>query len=242
MKIKILLLISLVSVAFLAMIALCANWDNQENLNADQLIGGGEVAVITPPEGQAATPQASRELQKNKSTLDWTMPSTLTGGGDSAKESRDQAGSAEQTASSRNAAATAEASAVNNTASTAESELPPSTPAATTATASLAGSWSFALKDDLQRNVTLALFQNGEWVYGTGNMKEGESTLQVTAAGTVRSNGTEMDLDLVSLGTISLYKLDLGISGESATGNYQAFSANGQAVSGSAEGTLIAPM
>ena len=35
MKIKILLLISLVSVAFLAMVALCADWDNQENLNAD---------------------------------------------------------------------------------------------------------------------------------------------------------------------------------------------------------------
>jgi hypothetical protein len=168
------------------------------------------------------------------------MPSTLTGGGSSAKESRDQAGTQEQDASSENASATENTTAASDAVSTAQSELPPTAPS--NATASLAGSWSFALKDDLQRNVTLVLFQNGESVYGTGNMKEGNSTFQMAATGSLRSDGKGMDLDFITLGTIRLYKLDLGISGESASGNYQAFSANGQVVSGSAEGTLIAPM
>jgi hypothetical protein len=43
------------------------------------------------------------------------------------------------------------------------------------------------------------------------------------------------------LGTISLYKQALHLNGDSASGDYQAFSASGDTWTGSAEGLRIAP-
>jgi hypothetical protein len=119
---------------------------------------------------------------------------------------------------------------VAEAASTTESELPPSLPAL----ASVGGSWFFELNDSSKREIGLALFQNGKYVYGAGNMKEGNSTLQVAASGSIQ--GGTMDLDVISLGEINLYKLALDLSGDSALGDYQAFSASGDAWKGSAEG------
>ena len=80
MRFKMLILSSLLFIAFLAVTALCVDWDNPSG-NADEMISSGEVAKYKNPSGFAATPQVQRELDKNKSSLDWTMPSTLTGGG-----------------------------------------------------------------------------------------------------------------------------------------------------------------
>ncbi|NTV27380.1 MAG: hypothetical protein HGA93_01685, partial [Methanothrix sp.] len=81
MRFKTLILSSMLLIASLAMTALCADWDNQQTQTADQLLDGGEVVTLTPPPGQAATPQLSRDAQKSKSSQNWSMPSTLTGGG-----------------------------------------------------------------------------------------------------------------------------------------------------------------
>ena len=91
MKFKMLILSSMLFIAFLTMTAFCADWANQQTQTADQLLDGGEVVTLTPPPGQAATPQLSRDAQKSKSSQNWSMPSTLTGGGNSAKESRNLA-------------------------------------------------------------------------------------------------------------------------------------------------------
>lgn len=196
---------------------------------ADQLIdnsnSGGIVSGDTrfPP-----TPQKSRALQENKSSLDWTMPSTLSGGATSAKSSREAAISA--SAAQKDSAAS---SSVANASSTAESELPPTE----TATISVSGSWSFELNDSLIRDMALALFQSGEYVYGAGNMREGNTTLQVAASGSVNDN--EMDLDIISLGTINLYKLKLELNEDLGSGKYLAFSATGETWSGSVEGVRI---
>ena len=56
-------------IAFLAVTALSADWDNQQSLSADELISGVEKNSKTP-----ITPQQSRALQENKSSMDWTMP------------------------------------------------------------------------------------------------------------------------------------------------------------------------
>ena len=167
----------------------------------------------------AATPQKSRELQENKTGLNWSMPSSLAGFGSSAKSSRE----ASETMSDE-----------SETSATEQSELSPSETAVTSA----GGSWSFELKDTSKRDVSLALFQNGNYVFGVGNMKVGDSTLQVAASGSVQ--GETMDLDIISRGTITLYKQVLHLSGDSASGDYQAFSTSGETWTGSAEGLRIA--
>jgi len=196
---------------------------------ADQLIdnsnGGG---IVSGDTRFPSTPQKSRALQENKSSLDWTMPSTLSGGATSPKSSREEAISA--SAAQQDSAASSSAA---NASSTAESELPP----AETATVSVGGSWSIELNDSVIRDMALALFQSEGYVYGAGNMREGNTTLQVAASGSLSDN--EMDLDIISLGTINLYKLKLELDGDSGSGDYQAFSATGETWRGNAEGLRI---
>jgi hypothetical protein len=200
---------------------------------ADKLIEESSTgAVYTNANGFAPTPQKQREIEKNKSSMNWTMPSTLSGGGDSAKSSRDQA---ESTASEAATDTTAkETATAADTSAAAQSELPPTE---TTAT-SIGGSWSFTLIDSVQRELALSMFQNGREIFGVGNIREGNSTLQVAVSGSVQDE--TMDIDIISLGTIGLYKLKLNLNGESATGDYKAFFTNGESLTGSAEGLKTA--
>jgi len=231
MRFKMLVLSSLLFIAFLAVTALSVNWDDP-TYDADEMINAGEVEVITPPAGQAATPKLSRELQKNKSSLDWTMPSTLTGGGDSAKSSRTQAELAgEETAT---ATTTQQASSAANTLAATDTELPPAQAEVATA----GGSWYFALNDSVKRDLVLTLFQKGNEVFGAGKIKEGNNTQDVTASGAVAD--ATLELKLVSANPIVQYKLNLNLSGDYATGEYQAFSTSGDSWMGSAEGEKTA--
>jgi hypothetical protein len=228
MRFKMLILLFLFSIAFLAVTALCINWDDPSN-NADEMISSGETTTITPPAGQAATPKISREIQANKSSLDWTMPSTLSGNSDSAKISRAEAQSASETTapSTTTGAAT---TATDNTTATTDTELPPVQTEAITAE----GNWYFTLNDTVVRELAMALFQKGNDVYGAGKIKEGNSTLDVAVSGTI-ANST-MELNLVSTNPIVQYKLNLDLGLDWAAGEYQASSAAGDSWTGAAEG------
>jgi hypothetical protein len=239
MKFKMLILSSMLFIAFLATMALCANWDSSQTQTADQLIDGGETAIITPPPGQAATPALQRKLNANKTSVDWTVPNTLTGGGNSAKSSRDQA-----EASTADTAADTTSAAQNNTSSEeatppVTTELPPSQTTSQPAALSLAGSWSFTLNDSVQRDLALTLFQKGSDLFGAGKIREGNNTLDVTVSGSSQKNETA-ELDITTVSTITLYKLNLNLNGDTATGDYQASSASGQSWTGSAEGQKTA--
>jgi len=232
MKLKLLVVSSMLLIAFQVMMAFGADWANQQSLSAEELLSGGEVTVYKNPSGFAATPQAQRELDKNKSSLDWTMPSTLTGGGNSAKESRTSAEAAsEETAAST---ATEETATSADTSPATDTELPPAQPQVT----EVGGSWYFTLNDSQVRDMALVLFQNGNDIFGAGKIKEGNNTLDVTVSGSVANFA--LDLNVVSLGTISLYKLKLDLSEDWATGEYQAFSSGSDSWTGSAEGEKTA--
>ncbi|MCK9567086.1 MAG: hypothetical protein M0Q43_13695 [Methanothrix sp.] len=231
MRFKILILSSLLFIAFLAVTALCVNWDNP-SYDTDEMISSGEVETVTPPAGQAATPKLSRDQQKNKSSLDWTMPSTLTGGGDSAKNSRTQAEAAsEETVAST---ATEQAVPAANTSAAIDTELPP----VQTEAVSAGGNWYFTLNDSVVRDLALVLFQKGNEVFGAGKIKEGNNTQDVTASGAVAD--ATLELNLVSANPIAQYKLNLDLGEDFATGEYQAFSASGESWTGSAEGQKTA--
>ncbi|MDD1750549.1 MAG: hypothetical protein LUO89_11825 [Methanothrix sp.] len=231
MRFKILILSSLLFIAFLAVTALCVDWSNP-SYDADEMISAGEVATITPPAGQAATPKLSREQQKNKSSLDWTMPSTLTGGGDSAKESRSQAEAASEEAVA--STATEETAPAANTSTTTDTELPP----VQTEAVSAGGNWYFTLNDTVARDLVLTLFQKENDVFGAGMIKEGNNTIDVTVSGVAAD--AALELDVVSMNPISRYKLNLNLNGNLATGEYLAFSATGDSWTGSVEGEKTA--
>lgn len=230
MRFKMLILSSLLFIAFLAVTALGANWDNPGS--ADELISGGETEIVTAPAGQAATPKEQRKLNENKTSMDWTVPSTLTGGGNSAKDSRTQAESASEEAVASTAAE--ETAPVENTSAVTDTELPPAQPEVT----AVSGSWYFTLNDSVERDLALVLFQKGNEVFGAGKIKEGNNTIDVTVSGAVAD--ATLDLNVVSMNPISLYKLKLDLSGEWATGEYQAFSTSGDSWTGSAEGEKTA--
>ena len=239
MKFKMLILSSMLFTAFLAITTLCADWTNQQTQTADQLLDGGEVVVLTTPPGIAATPALQRKLNANKTSMDWTVPSTLTGGGNSAKSSRDQA-----EASTADAAADTTSVAHDNTSSKeatppVTTELPPSQTTSQPTAASLAGSWSFTLNDSVQRDLALTLFQKGSDLFGAGKIREGNNTLDVTVSGSVQKNET-VELDITTVSPIILYKLNLNLNGDMATGEYQASSASGESWKGSVEGQKTA--
>ncbi|HNX40113.1 MAG TPA: hypothetical protein PKK11_05980 [Methanothrix sp.] len=241
-----LILLSLLSIAFLAILAQGINWDDPTN-DADEMISSGETQTITPPAGQAATPKLSRDSQKNKSSLEWTMPSTLSGNTDSAKASRaaaeatgesesDTTTSADETTVETASTESVAAGSTAATAATADTELPPAQ--TETAVMTVGGSWSLLLNDTEQKDLAVSLFQKDGDVFGAGKMRAGESLMDVALSGTV--DGSRLELNVVSLGTISLYKLDLDVSGDAATGQFLAISTSGETWTGNAEGQKTA--
>ena len=64
---------------------------------------------------------------------------------------------------------------------------------------------------------------------------DANTTMMAAASGTLTDN--ELNLDLVTLGKVNLYRLALMVSGESATGNYTAYSPSSFPSTGTAKGT-----
>ena len=100
------------------------------------------------------------------------------------------------------------------------------------------GNWYFTLNDSVERDLNLAIFQKGNDVFGSGKIKEGNNTQDVTVSGAVAD--ATLELKLVTSNPIVQYKLNLNLSGDYATGEYQAFSTSGDSWTGSAEGEKTA--
>jgi len=101
-----------------------------------------------------------------------------------------------------------------------------------------AGNWSFRLRDSKKNRVlALTLFQSYNAVFGTGRINDGGDTLEVSASGSVE--GDKLYLDATSSGTITLYRLALTENGNTASGEYRAFSTGGETWIGLAEGVRI---
>jgi hypothetical protein len=193
---------------------------------ADKLIeASNDPGVLVSDTGFAATPGESKKQWANSTGVDFTMPESLSASGNSAKESRAaaEATKSEQTEDTVDE----EAPAAEDTAAT-----EPETSSSGAATAG--GSWSFTLDESTPKEMVLTLFQSGDAVFGTGSINTGDSTLVVAASGTADSDS--MDLDVTSIGTISLYRMALNLDGDSASGSYDAFAASGDTWTGNAHG------
>jgi hypothetical protein len=84
------------------------------------------------------------------------------------------------------------------------------------------------------RDVSFTLFQSDNVIFGTGSVSQGNASVEAAASGSVR--GEQMILDIVTLKSITLYRTTLNLTGDSAAGSYQAFSAAGDTWTGDVEG------
>ena len=223
MSFKALVLSSFLFSTLLAVTALGIDWNNPTS-NVDEMFHSGETEEYVNPVGAPTTPQEARKLQENKSTLNWTMPSTLSAGGESAKESREQA---ESTGEAQIVAAAEETAARDVEATPAQTE-----------TVNVQGNWFFALNDSMARELALTLLQDEGNVYGSGRIREGNSSMDVAVSGT--ATGSDLKLNLVSTSPILQYQLNLTVDQDLAAGEYRASSAGGESWVGRAEGQRTA--
>ena len=203
--------------SFILLALLASNVQAQGQSMVDAYIEGTKAPEVykNPYDNYPATPQEARELQKNKSALNWTMPSTLSAGGESAKESREQA---EETS-----APPAESIASDSQTSPAQTEM-----------VDVKGNWFFILNDSMTRELALTLLQEGGNVYGSGRIREDNSSMDVAVSGTAA--GSDLKLNLVSTSPIVQYQLNLTVDQDLAAGEYKASSAGGESWMGTAEG------
>jgi hypothetical protein len=231
MKFKIPIALSLAILALFAVHA-CAIIDGGSGLSADQLIDFSN-GIYIPDNGMPENPQVARKLWSEESSINFTMPGKLSENGTNPQASRSSAKTGEgleyQTASQAKAASSPEP-AVSATSPTISQTASP--------TASVAGNWSFQLRDNKNRFLALTLFQLEDAVFGTGNMNDGGDTMKASASGSVSAD--KLSLDVISSGTVNLYRLRLNLSGSSAAGEYRAFSTKGDSWTGTVEGALVA--
>jgi hypothetical protein len=167
------------------------------------------------------TPQESRMIWSKERGINFTMPSKLSENGKSPEASKVSTQTGEgiqyQTASTTIAAQT--------TSSQADAGLQAT---------SVAGNWSFRLRDSKNRDLALKLLQSGNAISGTGIINDGEDTQKVTASGSIQ--GDNLNLNASSSGNINLYQMVLSTNGNSASGKYRAFPTSGEPWIGLAEG------
>lgn len=120
------------------------------------------------------------------------------------------------------------------TATPAVSNVSNSTSPRQTETMSIPGNWSLEMADNVSRNATLTLFQNSDTIFGKGRIREDNNTLTVAAGGII--TGNKLDLNLITLEKMGLYRLSMTVSEDSAIGSYTAFSPIGSPSTGPVKG------
>jgi len=211
-------------VLYLVLFALCVS--NAQSIgdsigkSVDQLIDESN-GIYSHDSNYPENPQESRMLWSKELGINFTKPSKLPGNGTGSEASKISTQTNEgiqyQTASTTNAAQN------------------PSFQAATAAqTTSVAGNWSFRLRDSKNRVLALVLFQSDNTVSGTGTINDGGDTQEVSASGSIQ--GDKLNMNATSTGNINLYQLVLTTNGYSASGKYRAFPTGGEPWIGLAEG------
>ena len=197
-------------------------------ISVDDYIEQSNIQTIDV-EAVANQAKASREryfAEKENSTLDWEMPSSLSGSGSTPFESRSMA---QEQSSAEVQDSSSQSSEISTDAQIASNQ---------SVIANASGTWSLQLNDSMQRDVSLTLFQEGASIFGSGSLREGNSTSQVMASGTLQ--GDLLSLDLTTQQPITLYKLLLNLSDEDVSGKYSAISSGGDKWTGQVDGFRLA--
>lgn len=213
----------------------CSIYDST-GMSADQLIN--ESNGIYLPSGIPENPQEARAIWSRDSGVDFTKPGKQANNSTSANmvSSAEASDSIQfqKTSVSNSASAASVASTTGITGTNSASPAAATQKAAQTSPSDIAGEWTFELRDSKTRQLGLTLFQSEDAIYGDGTINDGASTLPVLASGSV--HGDKLQMDVISSGTINLFRLTFTKSGGTVSGNYQAFSPGGKPWTGIANG------
>ena len=224
MRIETLIISSLLLLVILVINACSVDWDNPDQ-SVDQMFAGPDQGTVIPQSGPVETPQSSRAAQiglPGKDILSVPLGSNSSSDASTPQQARNQ---------ELNQKPITQSIVTNST-------IPVQS---TTSSEPIAASgiWSLVLNDSTSRTAALILFQNGDAVYGTGNINlDANTAMMAAASGTIA--GDRLNLDLVSLEKVSLYRISMTINGDSATGNYTAFKPNSASAPGPATGVKSA--
>jgi hypothetical protein len=225
MRIEILIMSSLLLLAFFAINARSVDWNNQDDQSVDQMIAGPDQGMAIPSSGPVETPQSARAAQigqPGKDILSKPFSSDTSSGASTPQQARNQ-----------------ELNQTPITQSIVTNSTVPVQSTTSSEPTSVSGSWSLVLSDSASRTAALTLFQNGDAVYGTGNINlDTNTTMMAAASGTI--TGDKLNLDLVSLGKVNLYRISMTLNGDSATGSYTSFNPSSVSTTGTANGVISA--
>jgi hypothetical protein len=214
-------LLAAMSLAILVLYALpySAILDGGLGLNADQLIdqSNGNYIIDT---GIPENPQVSRKQWSEESGVDFSKIGNSSGGGTNPQESRSYVKTSSNSQS--NSTETSEASFSLMGASSSMSAE------------SLAGNWSFRLKDSKNRILALRLFASEDSIFGSGTMNDGGDTVKASASGLMKAGN--LSLDVTTTGSVSLYRLDMAVNDTMSFGEYRAFSQDSDPWTGIVQG------
>jgi hypothetical protein len=196
MKIGILILSSLLLLAFFAINASSIKWNEPGSQSVDQMFTGDNRSI----------------------DMDYGVTRTVNTGSFSSGSPSSESAESDQTGQER--------VGTNSDVQT-QPQSSESTP--------ISGKWSMEFNFGSPPKATLNLFQNGDVVYGTGVIVlDPKTNLEVAAGGTVMGN--QMNLDIISLGNVSLYSISMTVIGNSASGSYTAYRPGASQISGTATG------
>jgi len=243
-------LLAAMSLAILVLYALpySAILDGGLGLNADQLIdqSNGNYIIDT---GIPENPQVSRKQWSEESGVDFSKIGNSSGGGTNPQESRSyvktSSGLTYQTqsnvsssqgisASNSNQVSGSASNSQSNSTETSEASFSLMGASSSMSAESLAGNWSFRLKDSKNRILALRLFASEDSIFGSGTMNDGGDTVKASASGLMKAGN--LSLDVTTTGSVSLYRLDMAVNDTMSFGEYRAFSQDSDPWTGIVQG------
>jgi hypothetical protein len=208
---------SLLLLAFFAIKSYSIDWNNPEGRSVDDLLSSGNGIGPSLTE-QAQASRAAQIGQQGTDILSVSFGSNSSSGASTPQQARIQ---------EQNQTITTQPVATNVVPSTAF----PSTQARPT---SVAGTWSLEIAAGTPIYANITLVQSEDAVFGKGKIMDENDTQTAVASGSVK--GDMLNLDIVSLETLRLYRLSMTVSGNSVTGSNTAFSPNESPSTGPAKG------
>ena len=218
MRTKVLIMSSLLLLAFFAIKSYSIDWNNPENYQSvdDLLSSGNGIGPSLTQQAQAA--RAAEMGQPGKDILSVPFGNNSSSGASTPQLARSQ--ELNQTIATQSVAT----DVVPSTAA-------PSTQARPT---SVAGTWSLEIDVGTPIYSNITLVQSEDAVFGKGEIMDGNDTQTAVASGSIK--GDMLNLDLVSLENLRLYRLSMTVSENSVTGSNTAFSPSESPSTGPAKG------
>lgn len=217
MRTKILIMSSLLLVAFFTARSYSIDWNNPEYYQSvDDLLSSGNGYGPSLTE-QAQASRAAQIGQSGKDILSVPFGNNSSSGASTPQQARSQEN---QTIATQSVASDGE--------STTDAQSTQARPT------SVAGTWSLEIDAGTPVYANITLVQSEDAVFGKGKIMDENDTQTAVASGSIK--GDMLNMDLLSVEDLKLYRLSMVVNGNSATGSNTAYSSSESPSTGPAKG------